>query len=249
MSDSQDLFVALLAGGAMGYVVRAVQATLHRKAKQLPKGAGQPRNRAEAVRRVLKHLERKKIAELVEGSAAVIEGTVRPLADVPPLTAPHTGSGCVGYHLDIRAGWVDHDASFPQLHDEARCNDFELVDASGVIRVIGAGLELAITDGPVTFHGQGSVRFLGNVPPHITTRVPHHDGAITVEEGLLMPGARILVCGVVSREAGATGYRDGTQVFTMRATPSFPLVASTDADLFVAGDRPIAPEELHRRRS
>lgn len=193
------------------------------------------------MRRVLKHLQRKTIAELGEGTAAVIEGTVRAIGSVPPLTAPFTGKPCVGYHLDLRTGWIDHDALFDQLYDEARCIDFELEDATGVIRVVGAGLELAVTDGDFTFHHYP--------PPQIAQRVAYHIGAMTVEEGIVVPGDKILVCGVVTSELSATDYRDGTPVYTLRATPSFPLVASTDRDLFTPGERPLAPEELHKSRS
>lgn len=233
------LISTLVIGGVLGYIVRSLRDQPQRS-KPLPPGAGPPKNRAEAVRRVLKHLQRKTIAELAEGSAAVIEGTVRPIASVPPLNAPFSGTACIGYHLDMRAGWIDHDMLFAQLHEDARCADFEVEDATGVIRVVGAGLELAITDGPFTYWN--------HAPPHLAARIPHHVGPMTIEEGLLRPGDRILVCGVVTSELTATDYRDGKPVYTVRASPSFPLVASTDHDLFVGGDRPIAPEELHKRR-
>ena len=61
-------------------------------------------------------------------------------------------------------------------------------------------------------------------------------------------GAQVLVCGVAVRELAPTDYRDGAHALVMRATSTFPLVASSDADLVKQTDRPIAPEELRTRR-
>lgn len=234
------LLATLGLGGVLGYLVSSLRGRSRPKPpKPLPMPGGAPHNRAEAVRRVLKHLQRKTIAEVAEGTAAVLEGTVRALPHVQPLVAPSSGASCIGYHLDLRAGWIQHAIDFDQLHEEARCTDFELEDATGIIQVSGEGLELAISDGPFQFWHQ--------TPPHLAARIPHHVGAMTVEEGLVTPGVRILVCGVVTADLAASDYRDGKPVYTVRATASFPLVASTDRDLFLPGNRPIAPEELHRR--
>lgn len=235
-----EVLAALLGGGVIGYVIKALRVAPDHpsRRKPLPAGAGQPRDRAEAVRRILKHLERKTIAELTEGAAAVIDGTVR-IYSAQLLLSPYAGKPCIGYHLDVRNAWME-DFTFRQLYEEARCGDFEIEDDTGVIRVSGHSLDLAITDGPFLI--------LEQVAPQLASRI-HAQGSVTIEEGLLLPGARVLVCGVVTSELSATDYRDGKPVYTLRATPSFPLVASTDADLFFPGDRPIAPEELHKRRA
>src|SRR5262245_26085289 len=80
-----------------------------------------PEDRGEAVRRVLKHLQRKTIAELEEGTAGVIIGTVHAIESVAPLRSPWGGIDCLGYHLDIRSAQLDEQRwRFPQLFEEAR---------------------------------------------------------------------------------------------------------------------------------
>lgn len=205
----------------------------------LPDAGPPPETRAEAVRRVLKHLQRKTIAEMGEGEAAVIIGTV---VGESTLTSPFTGAPCVGYHLRIRANLFEQFLQYRQLHDEARCASFVVRDATGWIAVDAQGLELAIT---------GTTGVLVD-PPHprpIMMRVPPFSHLpVIVDEGVLMPGMDVLVCGVVSRDQlAASDYRNGTSQLILRASATFPLVASTDDDLFVEALRPIAPEELHRR--
>jgi len=231
---------ALLALGA--FVGASVMYLWPRGPRPLPLPAGPPENRGEAVRRVLKHLQRKTIAELEEGSAAVIIGTVHEVDGVERLTAPISGTSCLGYHLDVRRAVLARNVWFLQVHDRARCVKLEVRDATGSVLVEPERLELAITDGPIG-------RWDPPLPPPIAAVVPpaFRGGPVTVEEGLLQPGATILVCGVVATEQLATDYRDGKQRFVLRASATFPLVASTDPDLLTQGDRPIAPEELHRR--
>ncbi len=209
----------------------------------LPLPGEPPADRGEAVRRVLKHLQRKSIGELTEGNAGVVVGTVHALEGVEWLVAPISATPCLGYHLDIRRAWLDVNSPvLRQLHDEARCVRFEVRDETGSVLVDPEGLELAITDGPIG-------RWDPPLPPEVHSRVPplYATSPVTVEEGLLLPGARILVCGVVARDAIASDYRDGKTHLVLRASATFPLVASTDADLLTQGERPIAPEELHRR--
>jgi hypothetical protein len=234
------LFLGL--GLGFGVSAIAIGGWLGRRNKALPAPGEPPRDRGEAVRRVLKHLQRKTIADLGDGTAAVVMGTVRPLPGVPLLRSPFTGTECIGYHLDIRAARLEYGFHLPQLREEARCVSFELVDDTGTLVVAADGLELAVTDGPIG-------RWDPPLPPHVSALVPgYHYFAVTVEEGLLMPGSMVLVCGVAVRELAATDYRDGKQALVMRATSTFPLVASSDADLFKETDRPIAPEELRTRR-
>jgi hypothetical protein len=208
----------------------------------LPPPGPPPEDRGEAVRRVLKHLQRKTIAEIKEGDAAVIIGTVHALPGVATLVAPISAASCLGYHLDIRSAVFDQYMRLRQLHDDARCTLIEVRDETGSVLVDPQGLELAITDQP-------ALMWHPPFPPHVLQRIPRgtYHLPVTVEEGLLQPGAKILVCGVAARELAATDYRDGEQRLVLRASATFPLVASTDRDLFEPGDRLIAPEELRRR--
>lgn len=230
--------------GAVGQVVVRHHRKLGPEAslRPLPAPGPAPENRAEAVRRVLKHLQRKTIAELEDGGAAVIVGTVKAMAGVAPLHSPLTGTQCLGFHLDVRHAELDASLRFAQLLDLAQIVEIEVTDATGTVRVSADSLELAITDGPIG-------RWHPPLPPALWKLVPRQflHLPVTVEEGLLQPGMTVLVCGVAVRELGVTDYRDGASTLVLRATATFPLVASTDPDLLVQGDRPIAAEELHRR--
>lgn len=211
-------------------------------ARALPAPGPPPEDRAEAVRRVLKHLQRKTIAELEEGSAAVIIGTVKAITGIATLRSPLTGTECLGFHVDVRRAYLDETLRFRQLYELARIVEIEIEDSTGSVRVSAEGLELAITNGSIAqWHPPLPASLFPLVPP------PFRHESVSVEEGLLHPGATLLVCGVAVRELGATDYRDGASALVLRATATFPLVASTDPDLLLPSDRPIAPEELHRR--
>ena len=221
----------LLAGGIRGGVSLA---RLLGNKRALPPGGG-PAERPENVRRILKHLVRAPIAELVDGTASVIHGRVSGEAS---LVAPLTGTPCIGFHISIRAATITSDL----LHDHARCGDFTLTDTSGALAVRGAGLELAITH-------VDSRSFEPPFPPWLRSLVPFRPGfePVTVMERLLRSGDEALVCGVASVERSVDNYRDGeTVTVSLVATPTFPLVASTDADLIAPGVRPIDPAELPR---
>jgi len=232
------LFLAAL-GGMTAYGVGRLRAL--RKALPAP---GEPlRDRGEAVRRVLKHIQRKTSSELEDGTAAVVQGTARVIPGVALLRSPLMGIECIGYHLDIRATQPTSGFHLPQLREEARCVAFDLEDEHGTLRVSAEGLEIAITDGPIG-------RWNPPLPPEIAALLPvqYQYWPVTVEEGVLLPGAPVLVCGVAVTELAATDYRDGAHLRVMRSTSTFPLVASTDADLFKMSERPILPEELRTRR-
>jgi hypothetical protein len=227
---------ALLAGHWWG--------AFKRKPHALPKPGGPPEDRGEAVRRVLKHLQRKKIADVEEGTAAVIVGTVHAIPGIAPIVSPITSTSCLGYHVDIRSAVFDEFMRLRQLKDEAACTAFEVRDDTGAIRVDPKSLELAITDAPAM------LRYPAH-PSVVLARIPGwaYHLPITIEEGLLQPGMRVLVCGVAARELAPTDYRDGVPALLLRASTTFPLVASTDPDLLNPGERPIAPEELYRKHS
>jgi hypothetical protein len=238
-----ELALGALLGGALTALFHRVFARPARRA--LPAPARPPQDRGEAVRRVLKHLQRRSVAELREGEAAVIVGIIHEVPGVARVRSPISHTECLGFHLDIRR--VDFDPpvwTFVQLYEHALMVDVDIRDDSGAIRVDARGLELAITDAPIA-------RWSPPLPPALLALVPpqFHHAPITVEEGLLHAGARILVCGVVERSLAPTDYRDGASAFVLRASSTFPLVASSDADLLTPGARPIAPEELHRTKA
>ena len=234
------LFVAMVSlaalVGSIG-IGGAWSRALRRSRKALPPGAG-PAERTENVRRILKHLVRSSIASVTDGAAAVIHGHV---AGQAGLVAPLSGAPCIGYHVWIRASGVAVDRTL--LHDRAACGDFTVRDASGTVAVRGAGLELAITHAPVMIYALPFPGWLVALLPR-TIDSP----MVEVAEGLLKPGDEVLVCGVAATERRTDdNYRDGTTVSTsLQATPTFPLVASTDDDLVMQGNRPIDPEELPR---
>lgn len=238
----EPLFAGIALGGTL--VAAWVRARRASAPRALPPAGEPPADRSEAVRRVLKHLQRRSIGALEEGAAAVIAGVARPLPGVPLLRSPIHGVPCLGYHLSIRGAQFDYSLSFPRARDLARCAPFELVDETGTVRVASEGLELAITDAPAWRCDPPLPReLLAQVPPACA------GWSLIIEEGVLLPGGQVLVCGVAVRElAAADHYRESATSFVLRATSTFPLVASTDADLFEASDRPIAPEELHRVR-
>jgi len=221
----------LLAGGIRGGVSLA---RLLGNKRALPPGGG-PAERPENVRRILKHLVRAPIAELVDGTASVIHGRVSGEAR---LQAPLSWTPCIGFHVWIRAASLEREL----LYDLARCGDLTLTDTSSALAVRGAGLELAITQAE-------SQSYEPPLPTWLREMIEprHHWTGVTVSEGLLRSGDEALVCGVASVERGVDNYRDGeTVTVSLVATPTFPLVASTDADLIAPGVRPIDPAELPR---
>lgn len=226
----------------VGVVVLGLAVATGTARRSLPAPGDPVRDRGEAVRRVIKHIQRKTTAEVAEGTAAVVVGTARAIAGAPLLRSPLMGIECIGYHLDIRATHAAAGARPPPLREEARCVAFDLEDAHGSLCVAAEGLELAITDGPIG-------RWSPPLPPEIAALLPpaYHFWPVTVLEGVLLPGAPVLVCGMAATELAATDYRDGAPRRSLRATETFPLVASTDADLFHSSERPVRPEDLARR--
>ena len=233
-----DVVTAVVLGGTL---LLFVARGLKPRPNELPPAAGPPESRGEAVRRVLKHLQRRTIAELQDGEAAVVVGTVRAVSRVAPLRAPYSEQACLGYHLEVRLAAFDPHFGMPQIYESAAIVEIEVEDETGVLRVTAEGLELAITHGLGVYHPAVPQQLIGKVAYH------HRAQAVTVEEGVLQAGMKILVCGIATREQLATDYRDGASMLVLRASATFPLVASTDSDLMTPGDRPIAPAELRRR--
>ena len=195
--------------------------------------AGWPDSRSEAVRRVLRHLARRSIRDLVEGDAAVVRGTASSIA--APLIAPLSGRPCIGYHVQIRL--LVNDAL---VVDHARCTSFAITDATGTVRVRGDGMELAVTKAPM-------YRTWPPLPPALLQFLPPwwHGQPIRWTEGLLLEGARVAACGVMQTAViGAALYREAHTSGELIASPTFPLVASPDPDLAPPPPRPYRPEEL-----
>jgi hypothetical protein len=189
-------------------------------------------DRSEAVRRLLRHIARRSIAELTEGGAAVVRGTA--VATDEPLIAPVSGVPCIGYHLLVR------DAAFDTIIlDHARCHAFSIRDGTGTLRVDGDGLELAAIQAP---QHDGPP-----LPPPIAALLPGHWRGVLVRwcEGVLLDGMSVAACGVVHL-APAAGelYREARHRVELVASSTFPLVASPDPDLAVPVDRTYHPEEL-----
>ncbi|HPH67261.1 MAG TPA: hypothetical protein PLF40_16010 [Kofleriaceae bacterium] len=210
--------ILLLAGFYRLYQLRFVRA-------RLPP-AGETKERAEKVRRMLKHLTRKTINQLVEGEAAVVVGHAFPVAGAPPLVSLLQQQPCLAFHAEQRTA----DAL---LREDAACGDFLLRDATGTVLVRGAQLEFAVAVGP-----------------WFQRTVIGHDGVFVVHrEALLLPGAEVAVCGaVVMRALAADDYRESTHQMEIVATPTFPAVASTDDDITVPPEVPIAPQDVPRGR-
>lgn len=193
-----------------------------------------PVPRHEAVRRVLYHIARRSIRELSEGEPAVVCGTAIATAD--PLIAPLSGRPCIGYHLRI----LRFDGHV--IVDHAPCGPFVVADDTGEVGVRADGLELAATDAPIGIAYPPLPPEIQRWVPVATPRLPTY-----VTEGLLLPGATVTVCGVLHPVIAAGGlYREHQIHYELTATPTFPLVASPDADLSIPSRRPIRPEDLPR---
>lgn len=181
--------------------------------------------RSEKVRRMLKHLTRKTISELVEGEAAVVVGQAFPVAGAPPLVSPMQQQPCLALHAEQRT-------SDALLREDAACGDFLLRDATGTVLVRGAQLEFAVAVGPWFQR----------------TMIGHGGVFVVHREALLLPGAEVAVCGAaVMRARAADDYRESTHQMEIIATPTFPAVASTDDDITVPPDVQIAPQDVLRR--
>jgi len=190
-------------------------------------------SRSEAVRRVLRHIARRPIAELAEGDAAVVRGMA--VAVDEPIVAPLSGRSCIGYHLLIRDSLTGE-----ILVDYARCQRFFVIDDTGEVLVRSMGLELAATEAP-------PLHLWLPLPPYVLRWLPPswRGQGVMITEGVLMPDAQVAACGVMQKTLVAGDlYREGHAHCVLVASPTFPLVASPDRDLEVPSPRPVRPEEL-----
>ncbi len=217
--------IILLVGGTIFAVFRGEQIAAQRRHLTLLPVAPPPIDRAEQVRRVLKHVTRKKINELVEGEAAVVIGVAHPLPDSVPLTSPIMQQPCIAYHVEQRAPETFNSL----LQENANCSDFLLRDDTGEVLVRGLQLDFAVAVGPW-------------VERYVLDAAGHHR---LHREALLLPGAEVSVCAaVVLRSIAASDYRESNHRMELVATPTFPAVASTDDDLIIAPREQISPAQL-----
>ncbi|HZJ68200.1 MAG TPA: hypothetical protein VFD36_32085 [Kofleriaceae bacterium] len=190
-------------------------------------------SRSEAVRRVLRHIARRPIAQLADADAAVVRGEAVAVDD--PLVAPLSGRRCIGYHLLIR------DRTLGEiLVDHARCARFIIVDDTGEVLVRSEGLEFAAIEAPPMF-------VAWPLPPPIARWVPPswRGKTVVITEGVLLPGAPVAACGVMQTTIAAGElYREGRAHRVLVTSPTFPLVASPDRDLEEPSPNPVRPEEL-----
>ncbi len=200
----------------------------------------EPIDRAEKVRRVLKHVTRKKICDLLEGEAAVLIGVAFPPPGSVPLTSPLLQQPCIAYHVEQRAA----NAAQTLVYENAKCSDFLLRDESGEVLVRGMKLDFAVAIGPWVDRYLRDAKGL----------------TMLHREALLLPGAEVAVCGaLVMRSHAASGnapnermlgaefdYRESNHQMEIVATPTFPAVASTDDDLIIPPDQQISPAQLRR---
>lgn len=190
-------------------------------------------SRSEAVRRVLRHIARRPIAELSDADAAVVRGHA--VAVDEPLVAPLSGRSCIGYHVLIRDYLLGE-----IVVDHARCGRFAVADGTGEVLVSADGLELAATEAPPMYLSPP-------LAPTIARWVPPswRGHTLVLTEGLLIPGAQVAACGVMQTAIAAGGmYRDGRAQRVLIASPTFPLVASPDRDLEAPSPHPVRPEDL-----
>ena len=218
-------------GSAAVFLFMGTIFALIRQVASKPKGARAlpappaPEDRAEKVRRVLKHVTRKKINELVEGEAAVVIGVAQPLPNSVPLTSPMNQQPCIAYHVEQRAPETFNSL----LQENANCSDFLLRDDTSEVLVRGLQLDFAVAAGP----------WVERYVPDATGQNRLH------REALLLPGAEVSVCGaVVLRSIASADYRDSQHQMEIVATPTFPAVASTDDDLIAPPREQISPAQL-----
>jgi hypothetical protein len=190
-------------------------------------------SRSEAVRRVLRHIARRPIAELADADAAVVRGAA--VAVDEPLVAPLSGRSCIGYHVLIRDYLLGE-----IVVDHARCGRFAVVDDTGEVLVSADGLELAATEAPPMY-------LWPPLAPTIARWVPpsRRGSSLVLTEGVLVAGAQVAACGVMQTSIAAGDlYRDGRAQRVLIASPTFPLVASPDRDLAAPSPHPVRPEDV-----
>ncbi|CAN5829358.1 hypothetical protein BH11MYX2_BH11MYX2_22790 [soil metagenome] len=191
--------------------------------------------RTELTRRLLRNVERRRIADLREGQAAVIRGRVRAIPTVPLIHAPMRRMPVIAVNTRL----IDtEDVEILEAH---ACTDFELVDETGSIRVEARGADVSITHGPMMPFDRTQI------PPHW---VPVCSTLLTLSgtEGVIVDGTEVVVLGMVAVQMGATDYRDGNVQRVLRATGSIPVTLSSDTDTFQPSGKSFTVEQIVKGR-
>jgi len=158
------------------------------------------RTDARRTRRVLRQARVIRIADLVDGQLACIEGVVE--GDGEPLEALVSRQACIAFDTTVQC-FQGKDFTIPaRVEVMRRMVPFFVSDGSGRVRIDAA--EAALCNRPIA----RSERF---------------------EERILVEGARVRLAGSVSLEptlamAGERGFRDGALKATMTGTAKYPLL-------------------------
>jgi hypothetical protein len=191
--------------------------------------------RTELTRRLLRNVERRRVADLRDGQAAVIRGRVRALPNVPPIHAPMRRMPVIGVNTRLI------DSEDVEILEAHACTDFELYDETGSIRVEARGADLSITHSPMIDFDRPSI------PP---SWVPVCSTMLNLRgtEGVIVDGTEVVVLGMVTAHVGATNYRDGAIERVLRAPGSIPVTLSSDPDTFHPSGKVYTVEQIMRGR-
>jgi hypothetical protein len=193
--------------------------------------------RTELARRLLRNVERRRIADLRDGQAAVIRGRVRALPNVPLMIAPMRKMPVIGVNTRLI------DSEEVEILEAHACTDFELVDETGSIRVEGAGADLSIRRVPFMPFDRNAI------PPHwvpVCSTMLHLSGT----EGVIVDGTEVVVLGMVNMQMqmGVGDYRDGAVQRVLRAPGSIPVTISSDPDTFDTSGKVYTVEQIMKGR-
>jgi len=159
------------------------------------------RTDARRTRGVLRRARVVRIADLVDGQLACIEGVVEREREGEPLEALVSRRQCIAFDTTVQC-FQGKDFTIPaRVEVMRRMVPFFVFDGSGRVRIDAA--EAALCNRPVA----RSERF---------------------EERILVEGARVRLAGSVSLEptlaAGERGFRDSALKATMTGTAKYPLL-------------------------
>ncbi|HEY4182900.1 MAG TPA: hypothetical protein VGM90_39020 [Kofleriaceae bacterium] len=191
--------------------------------------------RTELARRLLRNVERRRIADLRDGQAAVIRGRARAIQNVPPIHAPMRRMPVIGVNTRLI------DSEDVEILEAHACTDFELVDETGSIRVEGAGADLSIRRVPY-------MPFDRNAIPPAWVPVCSTMLNLSGTEGVIVDGTEVVVLGMMNMRMGATDYRDGNVERVLRAPGSIPVTISSDPDTFDPSGKSYTVEQIMKGR-
>jgi hypothetical protein len=145
------------------------------------------------------HWRPTRIADLVEGARVKLRGTVELIER--PLRAPFVDVECVAYEI-----WREDPPPLDEIAEYERGQDFILREAGGDHVLVRIGEQFGLHGG---------------------VQLYHYDSG-SVECRALMPGARVDVIGVATREVAPEGdgasYREPPRRWALQGTATQPLV-------------------------